>query len=248
MKTMIGLRSKFVILLLSLTFSGTGLVFASDGVLEISQACVSIGCFAGDEAGFPVQITAPGSYRLTSNLDVRGESSPQNVTAIDVVTGSLGATIDLNGFSILGPTSCPEFPPVCSPTGGGIGVDVSGDMVTVRNGRIRGMGNDGVRVTGTAGRVEDLHVEHCGDIGVQIAASGGGMAINNFIRFNGNHGIFAGPSGLILGNVLFQNGGWGVDGASNTAYGHNLFHANDSGHYDSGIQIDGNVCATALCP
>jgi hypothetical protein len=52
---------------------------AVDGVLEINQACVSVGCFPGDLAGFPVTISSTGSYRLTSSLDVTGEGSPQNV-------------------------------------------------------------------------------------------------------------------------------------------------------------------------
>ena len=47
---------------------------AVDGVLEINQTCaVQTGCFAGDSPGFPVTITQPGSYRLTSNL-FRGSS------------------------------------------------------------------------------------------------------------------------------------------------------------------------------
>jgi hypothetical protein len=42
---------------------------AIDGVLEINQTCaVNTGCFAGDAPGFPVTISATGSYELTSNL------------------------------------------------------------------------------------------------------------------------------------------------------------------------------------
>jgi hypothetical protein len=38
-------------------------VLAGDGQVEIHQACVAIGCFAGDAPGFPVEIIAPGSYQ-----------------------------------------------------------------------------------------------------------------------------------------------------------------------------------------
>ncbi len=40
--------------------------YASDGVLEINQACaVNTGCFPGDDPGFPVTVVQPGSYSLT---------------------------------------------------------------------------------------------------------------------------------------------------------------------------------------
>jgi hypothetical protein len=55
----------------SLPSSPLYLIFASDGQLEINQACaVNTGCFPGDDPGFPVTITQPGSYRLTGNLDL----------------------------------------------------------------------------------------------------------------------------------------------------------------------------------
>ena len=67
---------------------------AVDGVLEINQACaVSAGCFVGDSGGFPVTISSPGSYRLTSNLITRAPGD-----GIDVTTEQV--EIDLNGFTI----------------------------------------------------------------------------------------------------------------------------------------------------
>ena len=56
-----------LIALLLLALAGPAL--AVDGVVEINQTCaVQTGCFSGDTAGYPVTITQPGSYRLTSNL------------------------------------------------------------------------------------------------------------------------------------------------------------------------------------
>ena len=46
-------------------------ILASDGAVEINQACAeNTGCFSGDTAGFPVTIDASAgrSYRLTSDL------------------------------------------------------------------------------------------------------------------------------------------------------------------------------------
>ncbi len=73
---------------------------AVDGVLEINQACVATGCFPGDAPGFPVRIPAPGSYRLTSDLDVTGEPIPQDVTAIEIPFTS-NVRIGLNSYSII---------------------------------------------------------------------------------------------------------------------------------------------------
>ena len=88
--------------------------FASDGVLEINQACVATGCFAGDAAGFPVRVTQAGSYIFTSDLDVRGEANPEDVNAVEVQTSDPeGVVIDLNGFRIIGPTNCPGTPQTC---------------------------------------------------------------------------------------------------------------------------------------
>jgi len=81
---------------------------AVDGVLEINQACVAAGCFPGDGPGFPVEITIPGSYRLTSNLTV-----PDDDTTAILLQGVRLVNLDLNGFSILGQYACGVSPPNC---------------------------------------------------------------------------------------------------------------------------------------
>src|SRR6266481_1804172 len=64
---------------------------AVDGTIEINQAKVLA------TGGFPYTISNTGSYRLTGNLTVSGSS----LNAIDVNASHV--TIDLNGFSIIGP-------------------------------------------------------------------------------------------------------------------------------------------------
>src|SRR6266700_7689406 len=79
-------------------------VLAVDGVVLINQSTVMA---AG---GFPYTITQPGSYRLSGNLTV----PDANTTAIQVMADNV--TIDLNGFSIIGPMVCNGFPVTsCSP-------------------------------------------------------------------------------------------------------------------------------------
>ena len=85
---------------------------ASDGVLEINQACAQSGCFGGDTGGWPVTIIREGSYRLTDNLTVPDE----NTSAIEV--GANDVSIDLNGFSINGPVTCSGSTSVCSHASG----------------------------------------------------------------------------------------------------------------------------------
>jgi hypothetical protein len=81
---------------------------AADGVIEINQSCVAGGCFAGDTAGFPVTISQPGSYRLTSNL------SPTTAHAADGIFSSHlrtrvrgGAVVGMGGSGLQLDASCP---------------------------------------------------------------------------------------------------------------------------------------------
>ena len=88
-------------------------VFAGDGVLEINQTCAATGCFAGDAAGFPVTISASGSYRLTGDL------TPSQGSAVSITAPHV--TFDLSGFELIGAGS------------GGLadGIFVSGENVEV---------------------------------------------------------------------------------------------------------------------
>lgn len=114
---------------------------ASQGILEINQACAAgPGCFAGDVPGFPVTITAAGSYRLTGNLDV-----PSVSNGIEITTGYV--SLDLGGFAIQGPNSCPGTPAVCTLPAGTNGISVLPGVnpgVEVRNGRVQGMAGTGI--------------------------------------------------------------------------------------------------------
>ena len=136
----------------ALTAALTLTVQAADGVIEINQASVEA---AG---GFPFEITQAGSYRLTGNLEV----DDVDTTAIWVRASYV--TVDLNGFSILGPVLC-DSDGACPERGDGAGVwagpTLPGDDdlispgenqnqppipigVEVRNGVVSGMGHAGV--------------------------------------------------------------------------------------------------------
>ncbi len=205
---------------------------AVDGVLEINQACVSVGCFPGDLAGFPVTISSTGSYRLTSSLDVTGEGSPQSVSAISVTAGD--ATLDLNGFSILGPVTCSGGSPTspvtsCAPSGGsGNGIGTSPNtQVVIRNGQIRGMGARGIFCFGRC-RIEDVVLSHNGLLGIStqnvetlilrsVADSNGGdgffvagLVKDSTATRNLGRGIYTNPFSQVIGNQSLHNGSDGV--------------------------------------
>src|SRR5437879_10080006 len=94
----------------------------AEGVVEINQARVR-----ANGGHFPFVISQPGSYKLTSDLDVTNDPGnpalAQNRTAIQ--SNAVHVTIDLNGFSLIGPVNCSGGLPVpsCTPSGGsGAGV------------------------------------------------------------------------------------------------------------------------------
>jgi hypothetical protein len=96
-------------------------VGAVDGVKLIDHAkALAGGVTPSDTPGYPVTISQPGSYRLSSNLTTGPNA---DTDAIEITTDTVW--IDLNGFAILGPTVCAGDPPVtpvnCTPTGAGRG-------------------------------------------------------------------------------------------------------------------------------
>src|SRR5262245_12514472 len=112
------LRTSLVALAVMAVSSDAG----SAAVVSIDQKDAEAGkVTAGDTPGFPVTISQPGSYRLSSNLVVKEAVTVIEITASDV-------TIDLAGFSIIGPNTCAGTPVECTiQGGGGIGVKAVAD-------------------------------------------------------------------------------------------------------------------------
>lgn len=185
------MRNRIVLAAILVVFGGVDIVRA-DGVIEINQACVPVGCFAGDDPGFPVEINDSGSYRLTSNLVVSDESD-----GIFVESGR--PTIDFNGFELRGPVTCfasltTDDPALldsvnCSGSGGlGIGA-FAGRGYQVRNGTVAGF-NNGLN-TPTGSVVENMTVRESTNNGIN--------ALRETVRIhkttistNGNDGIAGG--------------------------------------------------------
>jgi hypothetical protein len=240
--------------------------FASDGVIEINQACaLTGGCFPGDAAGWPVTITAHGSYRLTGNLSV-----PVNTTAVQI--DSTFVTLDLGGFSVEGPTTCTGYPvTACTQTSGVPGINSGQYLVTVQNGSVSGMAGVCIALMGASSKVENVRVLFCGGIaGIHMGAVGrvsnsfsganrqfgivmddGGTVIDNETRSNGYAGISFGSSahgGAVIQNLTSDNAAAGIDVPSGILTKNNLATGNAIvPQIFGGTSLGDNLCGTTRC-
>lgn len=232
---------------------------AVDGAKEIHQACVATGCFPGDTPGYPVLITAPGSYVLTSNLTLPDE----NTVAIRSEVPNV--SIDLGGFAILGTTVCiTGNPGSCAPLGAGRGIlhfpDPPGP-ITVRNGTIDGVGSSGI-VAESGAIIEGVTIRNCGSFGV---AANYARIHGNFIDLNFRGlqcafclvernvvsrsveaGMFAGAHSLFLENIVAANGGYGLNGVVG-AFAANRFSGNNGGDANPQVLSAGGEMGTNFC-
>jgi hypothetical protein len=185
--------------------------FAVDGVVLINQGTVTA---AG---GFPYVISQPGSYKLSGNLVVKGDTDGIDITANNV-------SLDLNGFTISGPDICSGSPPTCTGVAGS-GVYSNSNNVAVRNGSVTGF-YIGVRVDGGPQViVEEISASGNFDAGISATS---GVVRRNTASNNGLYGIVA-MSSVVTENVANLNNGFGINAYdsvvlqnvanSNTSYG-----------------------------
>ena len=216
----------------------SGSLYAVDGVTPIDQDRAMAGNITpGDAPDFPVTISQSGSYRLMGNLTVSG----MNTTAIQITADSV--TLDLNGFSIIGPVVCASRPTACPAPGKGIGVQAVGDQilgpqgVRVLNGSVHGMGLMGIWMTGDGTSVERVNAYNNAGGGISVAGSVVESAANHNGSFgmialkardctvveNAGDGILLDAGGVAAGNVSSLNGGYGIWAQFGTATGNTTF-------------------------
>ena len=194
-------------LLFALAFVGAaGPALAVDGVIEIDQTrALAGGISPGDTPGFPVSLTVPGSYRLTGELDVRGEPAAEDVTAIEILASFV--VLDLNGFSLVGPTVCTGSPVTsCAPLGAGDGIDSRDhNFVRITNGSVRGFGDAGI----DGGNATVERVQAFGNGRRGIALHNGGLVTRSVAGGNGTRGIM-GLGILVDSSRALENGTAGI--------------------------------------
>ena len=156
-----------------------------------------MGCFAGDAAGYPVTIGAPGSYQLTSELVL-----PAGVSGILVQTDDVH--IDLNDFAIRGPATC--APGAC--IGGALlgvgknGTGPGGNRCSVRNGAVVGIDGTGIRLA-HASRVEGVLVSNVTNRGIQLLGTNGHVT-GSTVDTVGAYGIEVPAASIVRDNTVTQ--------------------------------------------
>ncbi|MCI0407431.1 MAG: right-handed parallel beta-helix repeat-containing protein [Acidobacteria bacterium] len=232
--------------LLHLVF-GTALSFAFGSPLEaqvrINQArALSGGVTPGDAPGFPVTINRVGSYILTSNLTLPSSSG---TVGIDINRESV--TIDLNGFSIIGPRVCPDDENFPCPPGiedlGFFGIR-GGNNVTILNGTVRGSLGWGISV-GAHARIERVNVLWSSFFGI---LAGRGSIINECLAAQNGEGIVGASKGKVTNCVVKANTFAGLD-LADAGYAGNVVTCSAAfSCVFGGIQMGPNLCNGSPCP
>jgi hypothetical protein len=202
MKTLLALA--FCSLLAAPAFAG--------GVVLINQSNALAGSVTpGDAPGFPVTISVAGSYQLSSNLVVPDAST----TAIQVTADNV--TIDLNGFSIVGPVACVQGLLVAScNSSSGIGIEsesLSNTNLSISNGTITGMGGAGIYILGEA-HIDHVQTNNCGGGGILVGGPAGTTIISSSVAYGngGTAGIYT--LGAVIGSAASRNQHDGIDAGS----------------------------------
>jgi hypothetical protein len=181
-----------------------GVATADDGRGEISQACALAGCFAGDSAGFPVVLTTPGSYALTSTLSVT-DASQHGISIQSATEGVF--TLDLNGFTIAGPVTCTGQGSTLA-CGAGAGIGITGpSALVVQNGRVTGFGAGGI-AAGARSRIERVIADANGGPG--ILAGDNSLVLQGLARRNQGPGIELDVASLVEGSAAAENLAHGI--------------------------------------
>jgi hypothetical protein len=199
-----------------------GVAQAVDGTKLISQNNALAGNVTpGDAPGFPVTISQPGSYVLSSNLTVPDAFT----TAIEIAADHV--TVDLNGFAILGPVDCSGGfpcagePPPIERGGDGVGslLDNPRFNITVRNGTVQGMGASGVSLYGDSNVVEHVNARSNGGLGIILRRSidsGASTVRHAMAQRNGGVGIYV-DVGLVSHSTASVNENAGIFVGQGTA-------------------------------
>jgi hypothetical protein len=187
--------------------------FAVDGIVLIDQTrALAGGITPGDSPGFPVTIGQPGSYRLSSNLNVPAG-------AAGIVLFASGVTIDLNGFQIAG-----------SGAGTGISALQARRGITVRNGTVTNF-EKGIDLKGLGSDVRDLTVFGNTAVGIEL---GGGATVSGNRVFSNGVGIVVVNGATVSGNTFLFNSIFGLHANAGAVIRGNSFSLNSGGGLEVG--------------
>ena len=224
----------------------------ADGVVLIDQpAAEAGGVTPGDDPGFPVTLSRPGSYRLSGNLRLTNPTT----NGIEITAASV--TVDLNGFVIEGPADVCRLnlrPTWCGQLGTGIGISaVSTSDTTIVNGTVRAIAGKGLWL-GRGARVEGLVITDNREFGVAAADL---FISKSRISRNGLRAQVAAVACqicIVMDNLLEWNGVFGnwsraIEASYSVDYGNNVLRGNHGVSAGPGgvRAVAPNLCDNLLC-
>ncbi len=208
------------IAVVALALAWAGAAPAAEGATEINQASVLAG------GGFPLVISSPGNYVLTSDL-----TPPASTQAISIVASDV--FLDLQGFRIVGSHACSVGGCQTGTVNGISGQEGSGRRVTVKGGAIEGFSGTCIALLGES-YVSEMFVSRCGRHGIQL--SQGSLVRASRVTETGRQGL------LLVGdeigyseNVVFLTG-LAVSSTGPESVG-----------IDGGSALGANVCLRGGC-
>jgi hypothetical protein len=220
-------------LIILLAFASTAL--AVDGTVLINQSTITNGLTGCPTGGhFPIIICQSGSYRLSGNLTV----PDVNTGAINITADNV--TLDLNGFSLLGPMVCSGSPVTCTRSSGapsGTGISSSNANIVVTNGQVKGMGFNGIVLTGPRSRVQNVQATNNSNDGIIVADNS--LVSSCSLDSNRGAGITAGGSSVVLTGNLVSHSFVGIISGKQAA----LISGNSVVSNGVGIQV---VCPSLI--
>ncbi len=224
--------------ILALTLAAPAL--ATDGVLEINHTCaLQTGCFSGDALDYPVTISAPGSYRLTSDL-IAGDNQR------GILINASGVTLDMNGFRLVSASSS---------TTSVNGITASArENVEIRNGTIQGFRGRGILFLAASRgvRIIDMRTVANGLQGVDLDGTGHLISRSTSVS-NLLWGFSVDGDSMVIDSTAENNTAFGLVLGTNTGYRGNMVSGNNGGNLNAqiagGVDLGLNLCGgDAICP
>ncbi len=217
---------------------------AEAAVKKISQGKANSGHVTpGDAPGYPITISRSGSYQLITDLTL---PAAEGTVGIEITAENV--VIDLNGFSVIGPRTCPtedDFlgctPAAEDPT---YALVSGGRNVTIKNGTLRGSIGNGVWL-GAHARLENVNVIWNSMIALII---GKGAVLKDSLVAQNYQPALLGDECLVTGNRFRVHTDPVQMIGSGCAWAGNVFDCSGSFCVTGGTQAGINICDGAPCP
>lgn len=228
------MKKHCILFSLAIIFLSCSLAQGANRVVVIPLNSSSPVYVVGQEiTSLPATISSPGFYFITKDLTSSSAAHGINITVDNV-------TLDLMGFSLIGPDSHSE-------STNGIHMEEGRSNVEIRNGTVRNFPGNGIyepsSAPSTAGhRILDMRIIGNGKSGIRMVGANH-IVERCTVWGNDDDGITTGVGSKITGNVCYKNKGNGIYTDFGSTVTNNSSYSN--GAY--GIYLTGNCYADQNC-